>query len=66
MESETNAGLCSRVVIDLMSDLEAAGFHFFIGNYYTSPQLSLTLYKKDDSTCGTARTDKKGFPKDLI
>ena len=66
MESETNTGLCSRVVLDLMSGLEADGFHLFTDNYYTSPQLSLTLYKKGVKTCGTARTNRKGFSKDLI
>ena len=67
MESETNTGLCSRFVVpNLMSGLEADGFHLFTENYYTSPQLSLTLYKKGVNTCGTARTNRKGFPKDLI
>ena len=63
MESETNTGLCSRIVLDLMSGLEAGGFHLFTYNYFTSPQLS--LYKKGVDTCGTARTNRKGFPKDL-
>ena len=27
MESETNAGLCSRVVLGLMSGMEADGYH---------------------------------------
>ena len=66
MESETNTGLCSRVVRDLMSGLETDGFHLFTDNYYASPQLSLTLCKKGVNTCGTTRTNRKGFPKDLI
>ena len=66
MESDTNTGLCSRVVLDMMSGLEADEFHLFTDNYYTSPQLSLTLYKKGVNTCGTSRTNRKGFPKDLI
>ena len=66
IESETNAGLCSRVVLDLMSGMEADGLHLFTDNYYTSPQLYLTLYKKGVNACGTARTNRKEFPKDLI
>ena len=66
MESNTTAGLCSRVVLDLISGMEADGLHLFTDNYYTSPQLSLTLYKKGVNTCGTARTNRKGFPKELI
>ena len=50
MESETNIGLCSRVVLDFMSGLEAHGFHLFTDNCYISPQLSLTPYKKGVNT----------------
>ena len=66
MESETNTGLCSGVVLDLMSGLDAGGFYFLTDNYYASPQLSLTLYKKGVNKYGTARTNRKGFPKGLI
>ena len=66
MESKTTAGLCSRVVLDLISGMEADGLHLFTDNYYTSPQLSLILYKKGVNKRGTARTNRKGFPKELI
>ena len=38
----------------------------FTDSYYTSLQLSLTLYKKGVNTCDKARTNRKGFPKDLF
>ena len=34
-------------------------------NYYTSPELLLALYKKVNA-CGTARANRKYYPKDLI
>ena len=46
MESETNTGLCSRVVLDLMSGLEADGFHLITDNYYTSPQLTNPIQER--------------------
>ena len=66
MESDISVGLCSRVVLDLMSGLEADGFHLFTDNYYTSPQLALTLYKRGINCCGTVRTNRKGFPRSLV
>ena len=35
-------------------------------NYYTSPRLFLTLYNKGVNACGTARVNRRGFPKELI
>ena len=36
--------LCSRVLLKLMSGLD--GHHLYTNNYYTSPEVYLTLYKK--------------------
>ena len=49
-----------------MEGLEQDGLHLFTDNYYTSPQLAQALYKKGINTCGTVRTNRKGFPKDLV
>jgi len=66
MDHTVEVGLCSRVVLELMEGLEDHGFELYTDNYYTSPQLFLTLYKKGVNCCGTARTNRKGFPKSLI
>ena len=66
MESGTNAGFCSRVVFDLMSGMEADGFHMFIDNYYASPQLSLSysLYiRKESKHVEQQGLAGKDFPK---
>ena len=46
-------GLCSRVVLELMKGLEDDGHCVFTNNYYTSPQLALTLYNKGINSCGS-------------
>jgi len=46
MDQAVEVGLCSRVVLELMSGLEDHGFDLYTDNYYTSPQLFLTLYNK--------------------
>jgi len=57
MDHSVEVGLCSRVVLELMEGLEDHGFELYTNNYYTSPQLFLTLYKKGVNCCGTARTN---------
>ena len=66
MDHTVEVELCSRVVLELMEGLEDHGFELYTDNYYTSPQLFLTLYKKGVNCCGTARTNRKGFPKSLV
>ena len=63
VESDVTTGLCSSVVLDRVEGLEQDGFHLFTDNYYTSPQLAQALYKKGINTCGTVRTNRKGFLK---
>ena len=65
LNDSVDVGLCSRVCLELMSGLEP-GFKLFTDNYYTSPQLYLGLYKLGFNCCGTVRTNRKDFPKDLI
>ena len=62
-------GLCSRVVLDLMSGLNTQGNQLFTDNYYTSPEFYHTLYKLGINACGTVeavRTNRRSFPKELI
>ena len=65
-DSDTSVGLCSRVVLELMDGLEHQGYNLYTDNYYTSPHLYGELYKKGINACGTARVNRKGFPKDLV
>ena len=59
-------GLCSRVVLDLMSGLESEGFDLYTDNYYTSPILYQSLYEKGINACGTMRLNRRGFPPELV
>ena len=65
IDDSVDVGLCSRVCLELMSGLEP-GFKLLKDNYYTSPRLYLALYKLGYNCCGTVRTNRKDFPKDLI
>ena len=62
-ETCVSAGLCTRVVLDLMSGLEDYGLDLYTDNYYTGPMLFTTLYSKGINACGTVRVNRKGFPK---
>lgn len=64
--TEPEVGLCSRVVLDLMSGLEHLGLDLYTDNYYTSPELYLELYNRGVNACGTVRTNRRGYPKELV
>jgi len=64
LESSVDVGLCSRVLLDLMTGLE--GHRLFTDNYYTGPEVYLELYKRGNNSCGTVRTIRRGFPEELI
>jgi len=55
-----DAGLCSRVLLDLMS---GKGFHLYPDNYYTGPVVYKVLYDQGINSCGTVRTNRTGFQK---
>ena len=65
-DDSVGIGLCSRMVLELIKGLEDDGHCVFTDNYYTSPQLALTLYNKGINSCGTVRTTRSGYPKDLV
>jgi len=64
LESTINAGLCSRVLLELMTGL--VRHRLYTDSYYTSPAVYLELYKNGINCCGTVRTNRRGFPKELI
>lgn len=58
-------GLSTRVVLELVKGIESIQHKLYMDNYYTSPHLFLTLYDKNIGACGTIRTNRKYYPKDL-
>ena len=59
-------GLASKVVVDLTRPLLKKGHVIYTDNFYTSPQLADYLYTQDTYLCGTVRTNRKGYPKQLV
>lgn len=64
--NNTAVGLCSQVVLDLMTGIEKLGHELYTDNYYTSPQLYQCLYDRGINACGTARTNRLYFPQDIV
>ena len=59
LDSDVDVGLCSRVLLELMSDLH--GHQLYTDNYYTSPEVFLALYDKGINCCGTVRVNRRDF-----
>ena len=67
LDSSVSAvGLCTRVVLKLMSGLENYHNELFTDNYYTSPTLYMTLYNRGVNACGTVRATRQAFPKVFV
>ena len=58
-------GLGARVVKQLSSDLHHTYRHLYFDNYFSSVDLLLDLWRTGLYGCGTMRTNRKGFPKQL-
>ena len=58
----TEVGLGARVVKELTSDMQGKYHHIYFDNFFTSQDLLLDLVAKGIYACGTARTNRKGFP----
>ena len=65
-DGNSSVGLCTKVVLDLMSGLEGSGLPLYTDNYYTPPSLYLHLYNRGINACGAARPNRIGFPKELL
>ena len=62
-----DAGLCSRVVLELTTGLEYKGLQLYADNYYSSLELFLKLYNDMGiNSCGTVHVNRKVFPKSTI
>ena len=52
--------------VKFVAGMELSGLHLYTDNYYTSPILFHHLYNRGINACGTARINKKHFPKELM
>ena len=64
-ENSVEKGLGSRVVKDLTRPLQHKFHYVYCDNFFTSVQLLEDLEEVGLYTCGTARSDRTGFPPDL-
>ena len=54
LDTTVDAGLCSRIVLELMTGLEYKDLQLYTDNYYSSPELFLKLYNDMGiNSCGT-------------
>ena len=58
--------LARRVVKHLMEPLEGKYHHVYMDNFYSDPHLFLELETKKILSCGTIRSNRKGFPNDIV
>jgi len=59
-------GLSYRAVYDLTQPYLNNGYKLYTDNFYTSPKLAKDLLVDGTYLTGTVRTNRKGFPKDLV
>lgn len=55
-------GITQALVVSLVEGLENKGHHLYCDNYYTSPDLFLTLRSLGFGACGTVRVNRRGVP----
>lgn len=55
-------GITEAIVVSLAEGLEHKGHHLYCDNYYTSPDLFLTLRNLGFGACGTVRVNRRGVP----
>lgn len=65
-EKTKEKGLAYRVVMDLMEPYFHKGHCLFIDNFYTGVQLLIDLVAKGTYCAGTARSNRKFFPAEII
>jgi len=62
-------GLASNVVKGCLegSNLVGQGYHIYMDNFFTSPDLFTDLFENFDTrACGTVRRNRRGLPKDIM
>ena len=58
-------GLPSRVVKSLTQEMKGKNFHVYFDNFFNSFDLLNDLVSDDIYACGTARSNRRGFPEAL-
>ena len=58
-------GLSYDVVMELMQPFLNQGYHLYLDNFYTSPQLVEDLFERGTLSTGTVKVNRKDFPKCL-
>jgi hypothetical protein len=58
-------GLTYDLVIRLLQGYLGKGYHLYVDNYYSSPQLFYDLFLQSTRACGTLRVNRKGTPQVL-
>ncbi len=61
-KDQTEHGLGASVVKELTKDFHNTWRYIFFDNFFTSYRLLYDLYKSGLYSCGTARSNRKGFP----
>ena len=62
VEGSSDVGLCTKVVLDLLSEHRNSGLTVYMDSYYSSPQLYAALYDQNINAVGTVRSSRRGFP----
>ena len=64
--SSHDLGKSGEVVVRLIRPLLNKGYHLYIDNYYTSPNLLEYLFDNKTLACGTLRKNRGKFPLDFM
>lgn len=65
MRNMTEKGLGANVVMQLTENLHHRYHHIYFDNFFTGVDLMLNLLRQGTYSCGTMRSDRKGFPHSL-
>ena len=58
--------LAWRVVKHLVGPIKGLFHHLYMDNFFCNPYLFMELEQKKILACGTIRSNRKGFPKDIV
>ena len=64
--STSEQSLTTRVVHERIMGKENVNPKVYKDNNYSSPHLFLSLHDKSIGACGTVRTNRRDYPKDLV
>ena len=62
---QTEVGQGMRLVNDLIQPYEHKGYHLYVDNFYTSPELFSLLYEREVYACGTLRKGRRNVPGEI-